>query len=103
MASIPVYVVPCLEAIDRAEASLWRALLITIGSSRPRISAQQVRDAITMSFDIDPTSLAVTPDEPEDFIVFLPDGAMTERVFNGGAPLHQPDFSLFFKRWTHLA
>jgi hypothetical protein len=41
--------------------------------------------------------------EPEDFVVFLPDSPSTDRVFNGGALLHAPGFSLFFRRWTRVA
>jgi hypothetical protein len=62
-----------------------------------------VHDAVQTSFAIDPASLAVTPAELEDFILFLPDGATADMVFNGGASLHRSTFPLFFKRWTHLA
>jgi hypothetical protein len=41
-----------------------------------------VRDAVATSFVINPTSLTVMPAEPEDFIIFLLDGATTERVVN---------------------
>jgi hypothetical protein len=42
------------------------------------------------------------PTEPKDFIIFIPDGATTEKVFNEGVPLHLQAFSLFFKQWTRL-
>jgi hypothetical protein len=48
-------------------------------------------------------SLEVAAVEPEDFIVFLPDIAMADRVFNGVAPLQAPGFPLFFRRWTKVA
>jgi hypothetical protein len=42
------------------------------------------------------------PTEPEDFVVFLPNSSSTDRVFNGGAPLHGPGFTLFFRHWTKV-
>jgi hypothetical protein len=60
-------------------------------------------DAVARSFNIDPASLGVTVAAPKDFLLFLLDSATADMVFNGGAPLHGPGFSLFFKRWTRLA
>jgi hypothetical protein len=66
------------------------------------VSPQQVQHAILSSFNVAPDSLSVMPTEPEDFVVFLPNSSSTDRVFNGGAPLHGPGFTLFFRHWTKV-
>jgi hypothetical protein len=48
-------------------------------------------------------ALTIAAAEPEDFIIFLPDSATTDRVFNTGKPLHAPGFSVFFWHWTRVA
>jgi hypothetical protein len=55
------------------------------------------------SFGVDSASVVVTPMKTKDFILFLSDGAMVDRVLNVAALLYRLAFSLFFKRWTHLA
>jgi hypothetical protein len=58
---------------------------------------------VAASFNVEPSSMAISLAAPEDFLLSLPDSAIGDRVFNGGSSLHGSGFSLFFKRWTWLA
>jgi hypothetical protein len=100
---LPVCVVHRTESFNLAEADLRQALFVAIGGNRPTLAPQQVIDVVARSFSIDPEALRVAVAALEDFLLFLSDSAMADRVFNGGAPLQGAGFSLFFKRWTRLA
>jgi hypothetical protein len=93
---MPLYVVDRSTDIDQAEADLRRTLFAIVGGARPVVTPQQVRQAVVSTFNVDDDSLTLAAAEPEDFINFLPDSATTDRVFNVGAPLHAPGFSVFF-------
>jgi hypothetical protein len=96
-------VIDCSSEVDQAESSFRCALFATVGGARPLTTAQQVRQAIASSLNVGLESLEVAVAEPEDFIIFLPDSVTTDRVFNGGSPLHAPGFSVFLRRWTRVA
>jgi hypothetical protein len=48
-----------------------------VGGARPVVTTDQVRQAITHSFNVTLEAMVVTIAEPEDFIVFLPNIATT--------------------------
>jgi hypothetical protein len=77
-------------AIDQAEVALCCA---SVGGARPLVTPDQVRQAVAQNFSLVMESLEVAVVEPEDFIVFLPDIAMADRVFNGVAPLRAFPYS----------
>jgi hypothetical protein len=88
--------------LERAEADLGRALLITVDGVRLVVSAQQVLDEVARKFDVNPSSMEIMKAAPEDFLL-LSDLRAADRVFNRGLPLCGSGFTLFFKRWTRLA
>jgi hypothetical protein len=99
----PLYVIDRSAAIDQAEAALRCALFASVGGAHPLVTPDQVRQAVAQNFNLVVESLEVVVVKPEDFIVFLPDIATTDQVFNGGAPLQALGFPLFFRRWTRVA
>jgi hypothetical protein len=102
-AAPPLCVVHRLQSFDQAEAALWSALFMSIGGARPTVLPQQVLDMVAASFNVEPSSMAISLATPEDFLLSMPDSATADMVFNDGSPLHGSGFSLFFKRWTRLA
>jgi hypothetical protein len=99
----PLCVIDRSAEIDKVEARLRCALFASVGGAHPAVSPQQVQQAISSSFNIAEDGLSVATSEPDDFVIFLPDSPSTDKVFNGGALLHAPGFSLFFRRWTRVA
>jgi hypothetical protein len=101
--SRPLCVIARSSNIDRAEADLRRALLVTVGGNCPVLAPRQVLEVVAANFGIDASSMDIMAAAPEDFLLVLPDSGAANRVFNRGLPLHSPGFSLFFKRWTRLS
>jgi hypothetical protein len=99
----PLCVVDRSAAIDQAEVALRCALFASVGGACPLVTPDQVRQAVAQNFSLAVESLEVAATEPEDFIVFLPDIATADWVFNGGAPLQALGFPLFFRQWTRVA
>jgi hypothetical protein len=96
-------ILPHSPTIDQAEADLQRALLVTVGGNRPPVTLQQVLVVVGRSYNVELSRMSAMHMAPEDFLLLLPDQATTDRVLNVSSPLHAPDFSLLFKRWTRLA
>jgi hypothetical protein len=101
--SKPFYVLDRSTDIDQAEANLRRALFVIVSGAYPVVTPQHVRLVIASNFNIGADTLTVVVTEPEDFIAFLPDCATADRVYNAGAAMHDPGFSVFFQRWTRVA
>jgi hypothetical protein len=85
----------------------WRLIFATLSS--PRLVVLDPWSLLTRcgkqlhSFNVALEAMVVAAAEPEDFIVFLPDVATADRVFNGGALLQAPSFPLFFRCGTRVA
>jgi hypothetical protein len=99
----PLCVINQTASIDRTEADLRRALLVTVGGNRPTVSKFQVLEEVSRAFNIAVNSMVVMVAAPEDFLLMLPDTTVADRVFNRGLSLYGPEFSLHFKWWTRLA
>jgi hypothetical protein len=80
-AAIPVCVIDHSEELNRAKADLARALFVTIGGSRPAVSALQVIDVVARRYDIAAQSMSIMKATSEDFLL-LPDVKMADRVLN---------------------
>jgi hypothetical protein len=90
-------------AIDQAEADLRRTLFDSVSGARSSVTPDQVRQTITWSFTVALEVVVVAATKLEDFIVFLPDIATADQVFNGSALLQASGFLLFFRQWTRVA
>jgi hypothetical protein len=99
----PLCVIDRSPSIDWAEAELSCALFVSIGGSRPPVTAQQVLALVASVFDVAVHSMKSMPAAVEDFLLHLPDHGTVDRVFNRGSPIFGPGFSLHFKRWSRLA
>jgi hypothetical protein len=93
----PFYILERSADIDQAKADLRWGLFVIISGARPVVTPQQVRLAIALNFNIGVDTLTVAVIELEDFIAFLPECATADRVYNTGAAMHSPGFSVFFR------
>jgi hypothetical protein len=101
--SRPLCVIDRSLSIDQAEVDLGRALFVTVGGSRPVVTAQHVLDEVARNFGVDVRSMAIMNAAVEDFLLTLPDRRAADRVLNEGRPLYGPGFTLLFRRWSRFA
>lgn len=99
----PMCILERSTSIERPEADLRRALLITVGGNRPAVLPEQVLEEVAAEFDVAVEDMSIIAAAPKDFLLILPDLRSANTVYNDGQPVHSPNFSLHFKRWTRLA
>jgi len=89
--------------MTRAEDSLWHAFFISVISDGPAISKEMVLSELVNRFELPVNSFSLTPMEPEDFLLVLPDEPTASRVYGSGRPIRAPSFRIHLKRWTRQA
>lgn len=92
-------VIPRSASMEAEEARLGRALVATVGGSRPVVSASQVQQYLLSQHGVSADRCSVHRFHPEDFLVFFKVAADCDRVLLG-APPTSPPFRLVWKRWV---
>jgi hypothetical protein len=72
------------------DATLQKALFVTIVGTRPEVLGAEIINEVARSFNIDVGAMSIHQEMPEDFILFLPDERTTSRVFNDGSIFSGP-------------
>jgi hypothetical protein len=99
----PLCVLEFSAEMAREDATLRKALFVTIVGTRPEVLGAEIINEVARSFNVDVGAMSIHQAMPEDFILFLPDERTTSRVFNDGSIFRGPQFDLVFKRWTRCA
>lgn len=89
--------------VDRAEADLRRALIVTVLGHMSSDSAAIVLDALASRFSFEADALHLRRAASNSFLVFFPSEDHATRVFNGGQSLFIPPVRLHLKRWSRQA
>lgn len=100
----PVRFIGCSGRVDRAEVELCRALIIRVVGQEGPGCAMEVRDTFASRFGLrGPVVLRLCRAAPNSFLVFSPSEDLSDRVFNGGQPLHVPHLRMHVKWGSHQA
>uniref|UniRef100_A0ACD5UR14 Uncharacterized protein n=1 Tax=Avena sativa TaxID=4498 RepID=A0ACD5UR14_AVESA len=80
----------------------WRlrfAMVAYVGGARPKMSCEQVQEALVRGRGVPSAGFSVHPYSPEDFLVVFASEELRSRV-SARPSLEHRGFSLFFRKWT---
>jgi hypothetical protein len=88
--------------MEEAKAVLRRAMVATITSTRPAVTADAVSHLLCATFDLHPDEFSVHLHHPEDFLIIFASQHNRNRV-SGDHFLSTTGFSLNLRPWCKLA
>lgn len=89
--------------MTRAEESLRHAFFVSVITGGPAIPKERVKEEIVRHFELPVSSVTLTPAEPEDFLLVLPDEQKAAQVYGDGRPIRAATFRLHLRRWSRQA
>lgn len=106
--ALPVPTPPCVinwpEQIDRAEADLRQAVIVTVFGATIDITPEAVVEALVFKFEVDAASLRIRRSGAEEFIVLVADEATAARFArNDGPSSCSAPFRVHCRRWSRQA
>ncbi|XP_045083859.1 uncharacterized protein [Aegilops tauschii subsp. strangulata] len=90
------------EEMERLEAELARAVVVSIVGNRPAVDLASAAKALHAAFDVGPASMSIRAFFPEDFLVLCDSIHLRQRMADRGRA-DDPGFSLSLRPWIRQA
>lgn len=99
---LPPCIIPRNAELDELEHRLQHSLVVYVGGAWPRVSREQVTEAIISKANVPRGTFSVHYYKPEDFLVVFSSGELRRQVTTLPSLKHA-HFTLFYRPWTRLA